>query len=135
MHRQFHAAPSPGGGAESRRCRDQAVTQNPGPGGAESKRCCHTAPTSGWPGGGAESWRCRDHQAAAQSSGCAESQATQSPGSFDSGGTESSWHCRLGRRVQAAVPRQPSPFGGAESRRCRDQPGRRLRRLPAFNLA
>ena len=36
----------------------------------------------------------------------------------------------LGRRVQAAAP---SPFGGAESRRCRDQAAAQIARLQLFS--
>ena len=75
-----HAAPTPGGGAESRRCRDQASVQSPG--GTESQLCCHAAPIPGGAPsqGAAETRRQRRRVQAAPSPS-----AAPTPG----GGTES----------------------------------------------
>ena len=84
----------PGGVAESRRYRVPAVltqaAQSPSyvdSSTADSTQHQHQAAA---PSHGA----CRDQAEAAQSSGGAESQSAQSPCAFDSGSTESSWHCQ-----------------------------------------
>ena len=115
MHRQFHAAPSPGGGVESRRCRDQAATQNPRIQG-------QAAPS---PSGVAmQRSRLRRHQgdqAAEPSHGAAETirqwcraQATQSPRRRRVPAVLTQAARR--HRVKLALPAwAPSPGGGAQA--------------------